>query len=89
MTEPQSIDSNEPDVTATSAGHSQPPATPRWVKITGVVIAVFVLAVLAKVLFGGVGVGEHGPGRHGGLGSLTPPASSSAALAPVQARPGL
>lgn len=88
MTKPQSIDSNEPDVTATSAGHSQPPATPRWVKITGVVIAVFVLAVLAKVLFGG-GVGGHGPGRHGGLGSLTPPASSSAALAPVQAWPGL
>lgn len=88
MTKPQSIDSNEPDVTATSAGHSQPPATPRWVKITGVVIAVFVLAVLAKVLFGG-GVGGHGPGRHGGLGSLTRPASSSAALAPVQAWPGL
>lgn len=88
MTEPRSIDSNEPDVTAASAGHSQPPATPRWVKITGVVIAVFVLAVLAKVLFGG-GVGGHGPGMHGGLGSLAPPASSSAALAPVQAWPGL
>ncbi len=88
MSEPQSIDSNQPAVTATSAGHSQPPATPRWVKITGVVIAAFVLAVFATVLSGG-GVGGHGPGMHGGLGSLTPPASSSEALAPVQAWPGL
>jgi hypothetical protein len=88
MTEPKSTDSHDPDVAARSAGQSQPPETPRWVKVTGVVIAVFVLAVLAKVLFGG-GVGGHGPGMHGGLSSLTPPASSGAALTTVQAWPDL
>ncbi|MEX2290565.1 MAG: hypothetical protein WD794_09600 [Mycobacteriales bacterium] len=88
MTEPQSIDSNGADAAATSAGQAQPPATPRWVKITGVVLALFVLAVLAKVLIGG-GVGGHGPGMHGAFGGLAPPASSGAALATVQAWPGL
>lgn len=88
MTEPQSADSNEPDVPAASAGQLEPPRTPRWVKITGVLIALFVLGFLARALFGD-GSGGHGPGMHGGLGSLAPPPSSSAALARSQAPPGM
>lgn len=39
-----------------------PPPAPKWVKISGIVAAVLLLAFLiAQVL--GVG-GEHGPGRH-------------------------
>lgn len=49
----------------------EPPATPRWVKITGVVLAVIVVAILVKLAFGG-GLGAHGPGRHGGTGSTSP-----------------
>ncbi|MFI9550831.1 hypothetical protein [Nonomuraea endophytica] len=39
-----------------------PPPAPKWVKISGIVAAILLLAFLiAQVL--GVG-GEHGPGRH-------------------------
>ncbi|MFD1116550.1 hypothetical protein ACFQ3A_19480 [Sphaerisporangium aureirubrum] len=37
---------------------------PRWVKVTGIVVAVLVVLVVALLL-----TGEHGPGRHsGGMG---------------------
>lgn len=42
-----------------------PPPRPRWVKVSGVLLAVLVLAVVAMVLFGGHGPGRHGPGQHG------------------------
>jgi hypothetical protein len=48
----------------------RPPATPRWVKIAAGVVGVLVLAVVATVLLGG-GVGDHGPGMHGGLAPRT------------------
>jgi hypothetical protein len=41
----------------------QPVGPPRWVKVTGVVVAVLVvLFVVLRLL--GLGGGEHGPGRH-------------------------
>lgn len=40
---------------------SKPHATPRWVKVIGVIAIVVVLLVVALLLFGG---GGHGPGRH-------------------------
>lgn len=42
-----------------------PPGTPSWVKALAVVLAVLVLLVLAKALFGG-GLGGHGPAMHAG-----------------------
>ena len=44
---------------------ASPPATPTWVKALGIVLALVVLLVLAKALFGG-GLAGHGPGMHGG-----------------------
>ena len=87
MTDPQSPTSTDQDSNAVQPdGGPKPPATPRWVKITGAVIALFIVAVLAKVLFGG-GV-SHGPGMHGGLGTTTSaPATAPSATAP--ALPGL
>jgi hypothetical protein len=38
------------------------PGTPRWVKVSGVIVIALVLLVIA-VVFTGVG-GPHGPGRH-------------------------
>jgi hypothetical protein len=35
---------------------------PRWVKAMGVVVLLLVLAAVVLVV---LGVGEHGPGRHG------------------------
>jgi hypothetical protein len=52
------------------------PGTPRWVKISGIVVGVLVLLV-AIVLFTGVG-GPHGPGRHtlsDDAAGQTPPSS--------------
>lgn len=40
------------------------PATPRWVKVAGGVLAALVVLVLVLLLSGG----EHGPGRHTGGG---------------------
>ena len=53
--------------------------TPRWVKVTGIVVLVAVLLLVAVVLTG-VG-GGHGPGRHtpsGGVGGHQPPADGHA-----------
>lgn len=37
------------------------PGAPRWVKISGIVVAVLALLVVIIILAGG---GRHGPGRH-------------------------
>ena len=63
---------DEPPRSAIPTG---PPARPRWVKITAIVVLVLILLVGAKFAIGG---GSHGPGRHGGgdgNGSQMPPAS--------------
>lgn len=52
--------------TAPLPAQDRPPATPAWVKALGVVLAVLVLLVLAKLAFGGGGLAGHGPGMHGG-----------------------
>ncbi len=39
----------------------RPPATPRWVKVFGIIAIVVVLLIVARIFVGG---GEHGPGRH-------------------------
>ena len=49
------------------------PGTPRWVKVSGIIVIVLVL-VVAIIKFTGVG-GPHGPGRHMPSGG-TPPASA-------------
>ncbi len=37
------------------------PATPRWVKVSGIVVAVVVLLVIIMLVVGG---GQHSPSRH-------------------------
>lgn len=48
-----------------------PPATPRWVKVSGVIALLVLLLFVVLALAGGA----HGPGRHtgGGGGDPTPP----------------
>jgi hypothetical protein len=41
----------------------RPVGAPRWVKVTGIVVAVLVVLFLVLHLIGGGG-GQHGPGRH-------------------------
>jgi hypothetical protein len=58
------------------------PGTPRWVKVSGIIVLVLVLLV-AGVLLAGVlvaGGGQHGPGRHlpsGAPGDHAPPAAGA------------
>ncbi|MDR6224028.1 hypothetical protein [Desmospora profundinema] len=37
------------------------PGTPRWVKVSGIIVIALVLLLVIIMLFGG---GDHGPGRH-------------------------
>lgn len=55
------------------------PGTPRWVKVSVIIVGVLVLLVVGLMVFGG---GKHGPGRHmpgagtspsGVTGDRTPP----------------
>ena len=47
------------------------PGTPRWVRISGIVVLILLTLVVVKVAVGG---GNHGPGRHLG-GDDSPPAA--------------
>lgn len=51
-----------------------PPAIPRWVKVSGIVVAVLVLIVVVMLLSG------HGPGRHSALAAASGQASSPAVI---------
>lgn len=66
-----------PDVTATE---DQPPSTPRWVKVFGIISVVLVLLFGIIKLAGG----DHGPGRH--LPSGSAPANSETLPASVVER---
>ncbi len=51
------------------------PSTPRWVKVSGIIVAILVLLFVVMMLTGVFG-GEHGPGRQAPSGNAgTPPAS--------------
>ena len=63
----------EPDETRNRSG---PPGLPKWVKISGGVVAVAAIVVIVVLLVGGGG--EHGPGRHGAEGAVTQDATLSA-----------
>ena len=49
------------------------PGTPRWVKVSGIVVAAIVL-LIAIVVVTGIG-GPHGPGRHMQSSNASGPAS--------------
>ena len=51
----------EPPTQHGSEGGAVYPGTPRWVKLSGIVALVLILAVAAVMAVAG---GEHGPGRH-------------------------
>ena len=67
----------EPDETQNQPG---PPGMPAWLKISGATVALLVIAVIVVLILGGGG-GEHGPGRHGAAGAITPDATTMATSA--------
>lgn len=60
-------------------GRSVPPAAPRWVKATGIVVVVLVVLVVVILLLG------HGPAQHTASGA---PAGRSASADVTMAQPG-
>jgi hypothetical protein len=60
MTDPSSDPESRPHTGTARGGH---PGLPRWVKMSGIIIAILVLALVAVMLIAG---GDHGPSRHGG-----------------------
>lgn len=56
-----------------------PPPRPTWVKALAIVGVVLLLLIGAMLLFGG---GNHGPGRHAGVGGSTAIAGTGEPHAP-------
>lgn len=54
---------NDTDVSPGRGSTTTPiyPGTPRWVKVSGIVVLVLVLLIVIMMVVGG---GRHGPGRH-------------------------
>ena len=81
------VPAHDPDSDAgthRASSTSTPPRTPRWVKVSGIILAVLVLVFVAVALFGG-GPGGHGPGRHTSSDSPDGPAPLISAAADAAA----
>ena len=71
--ESNSDTSDDTGVGSDSGSSTTYPGTPRWVKVSGIVVLVLVLLVVGVMVVGG---GQHGPMRHvpsGAPAGHTPP----------------
>lgn len=90
MADPTSYSDATDDVTGGPAA-DRPPATPRWVKVFGIIGIILLILVLLLVIGNLVGLGgAHGPGRHGSSsggqerpGGSGGPAAAEAATHPI------
>lgn len=64
MTDP----THQPD-TGAGPDRGSPPRTPRWVKVSAIVVGVLILVVVAVAL---ISDRDHGPGRHRADGDTRP-----------------
>ena len=69
-----------------AADRESPPGMPRWVKVSGIILAVLVLLLIVVLLISG----GHGPRRHlsGGAGGHAPLSSVTASLTLAGGGPG-
>jgi hypothetical protein len=69
-----------------AADRVSPPGMPRWVKVSGIIVAVLVLLLVIVLLVSG----GHGPRRHlsGGAGGHAPRSRIAASLKPSGGGPG-
>lgn len=74
---PRYLDTGEDGGVAPNRG--SPPPMPRWVKVSGIIVAVLVLLVVIVMLI--PGGGGHGPGRHTSSGGAGGQASLSSGTA--------
>jgi hypothetical protein len=80
---PRARDQGEDAGAATDGG--SPPGMPRWVKVSGIIVAVLILLIVVLLLSGG-----HGPRRHlsGGAGGPAPRSIVTAGLTISGGGPG-
>jgi hypothetical protein len=71
-------DPNTGEDAGVAADHGSPPGMPRWVKVSGIIVAVLVLLVVIVMLISG---GGHGPRRHASSTGLDRQASHSGVTA--------
>lgn len=64
--------SPDPELGDRAAVDDGPPATPRWVKVSAIVVVVLAVLVMVMLLLG------HGPGRHSAFGPAGGPGSPGA-----------
>ena len=69
-----------------AADRGSPPGMPRWVKVSGIIVAVLVLLLVIVLLVSG----GHGPRRHlsGGAGGHAPRSTATASLTLSGGGPG-
>jgi hypothetical protein len=69
-----------------AADRESPPGMPRWVKVSGIIVAMLVLLLLIVLLISG----GHGPRRHlsGGAAGHAPRSSVTASLTVAGGGPG-
>lgn len=77
MAEPRQ--SRAPEADTHMADRPPYPGTPRWVKVSGIIVVVLIL-LIAILIFTGIG-GNHGPMRHTGGGDTPPSAVTEPAPA--------
>jgi hypothetical protein len=87
MADPPPRDRDTREDAGVSADRGSPPGMPRWVKLSGIIVAVLVLLVVIVMLIAG---GGHGPRRHasGGAGGHAPLSSVTADLTLSGGGPG-
>ncbi len=61
---------------------STPPKTPRWVKVSGIIVIVLILLVGVMTLTGAGG--EHNPGRHIPPASVTESSDAGGHTPPIE-----
>jgi len=59
----------------------RPPSTPRWVKVSGIIVIVLILLVGIMMFASG---GEHGPSRHVPSASVTESGDTSGHIPPTE-----
>ena len=81
---PRSRDPGE--AAGVAADRESPPGMPRWVKVSGIIVAVLVLLLVIVLLISG----GHGPRRHlsGGAGGHAPRSTATASLTLSGGGPG-
>ena len=75
--QPQDPSSQTGTGSGNEPGPGAPPGVPRWVKVSGIAVAILAAVLVAVMLLSG---GSHGPGRHMSAGHAAIPVTGDDSL---------